>query len=104
MREVLLPKSPPVRKSHSFAEEPVLYVKGRPHVLRLLDQPLENVITTGVATAAVEGMEDALKSDVIREVRDNNGRMLLHDEVEENGRFKVSAIVSILRLKDIGTR
>jgi hypothetical protein len=27
----------------SLREEPVLYVKGRPHVLRLLDKPLNNV-------------------------------------------------------------
>lgn len=27
----------------SLREEPVLYVAGRPHVLRLMDRPLENV-------------------------------------------------------------
>ena len=27
----------------SLREEPVLYVAGRPHVLRLVDRPLENV-------------------------------------------------------------
>jgi hypothetical protein len=27
----------------SLREEPVIYVSGRPHVLRLVDRPLENV-------------------------------------------------------------
>lgn len=26
-----------------FRQEPVLYIAGRPHVLRLVDKPLENV-------------------------------------------------------------
>jgi hypothetical protein len=72
----------------------VLYVQGRPHVLRLFDRPLENVVTTGVAAAAVEGMEEALKSDVLNEITDRGGRILLHDEVEENGKFIVTAVVS----------
>ncbi|KAL5486072.1 hypothetical protein ACEPAI_7116 [Sanghuangporus weigelae] len=67
----------------SLREEPVLYVGGRPHVLRLVDRPLENVEATGVTTQTVEAMEKNLKRDVIREVRANEGRILLHDEVEE---------------------
>lgn len=27
----------------SLREEPVIYISGRPHVLRLVDRPLENV-------------------------------------------------------------
>ncbi|KNZ49561.1 hypothetical protein VP01_493g4 [Puccinia sorghi] len=75
-----------------LVKEPVLYVQGRPHVLRLFDQPLENVVTTGVAAAAVEGMEEALKNDVLNEIIDRGGRVLLHDEVEENGKFIVTAV------------
>ncbi|KAI5118140.1 hypothetical protein M0805_001739 [Coniferiporia weirii] len=67
----------------SLREEPVLYVAGRPHVLRLVDRPLENVEATGVRTQTVEAMEINLKRDVIREVIANGGRILLHDEVEE---------------------
>ncbi|CAH7671514.1 hypothetical protein PPACK8108_LOCUS6286 [Phakopsora pachyrhizi] len=76
----------------SMREEPVLYVSGRPHVLRLFDQPLENVVTTGVSAAAVEGMESALKLDVLNELRSHDGRLLLHDEVEENGKFIVTVV------------
>lgn len=66
----------------SLREEPVLYVRGRPHVLRLVDRPLTNVETTGVTAAVVERMEATLKEDVLREIRQSGGRMLLHDEVE----------------------
>nr|XP_019043261.1 hypothetical protein I302_07836 [Kwoniella bestiolae CBS 10118]OCF22191.1 hypothetical protein I302_07836 [Kwoniella bestiolae CBS 10118] len=66
----------------SLREEPVLYVKSRPHVLRLIDKPVTNIETTGVTAAVVERMEVALKRDVIRELRQGNGRLLLHDEVE----------------------
>ncbi|WWC93062.1 uncharacterized protein L201_008027 [Kwoniella dendrophila CBS 6074] len=66
----------------SLREEPVLYIKSRPHVLRLIDKPVSNIETTGVTAAVVERMEVALKRDVIRELRQGNGRLLLHDEVE----------------------
>lgn len=66
----------------SLREEPVLYIMGRPHVLRLVDRPLTNVETTGVTAAVVERMEATLKEDVLREIRQSGGRMLLHDEVE----------------------
>lgn len=38
---------------------------------------------TGVTTAMVEGMEQSFKKDVLRELRAGDGRILLHDEVEE---------------------
>ncbi|KAI0052293.1 hypothetical protein FA95DRAFT_1553613 [Auriscalpium vulgare] len=67
----------------SLREEPVIYIAGRPHVLRLVDRPLENVEATGITTNAVEAMEENFKRDVLREVRAGDGRILLHDEVEE---------------------
>ncbi|KAL9935714.1 hypothetical protein V8E36_005291 [Tilletia maclaganii] len=77
----------------SLREEPVLYVNGRPHVLRLADQPLTNVEATGVTTEVVESMEKALKQDVLKEALARNGRVLLHDEVEgQRGNFEVIPI------------
>ena len=35
-----------------------------------------------MTASVVERMEQTLKQDVLREIRQNNGRMLLHDEVE----------------------
>lgn len=67
----------------------VVYVAGRPHVLRLQDRPLVNVEATGVSTEIVESMELSLKRDVIREIRmSEGGRILLHDEVEQDGTFE----------------
>ncbi|KAG6837385.1 hypothetical protein H0H93_010544 [Arthromyces matolae] len=74
----------------SLREEPVVYVGGRPHVLRLVDRPLENLEATGVTTHVVEGMEQSFKKDVLRELRAGNGRVLLHDELEDRpGTFSV---------------
>ncbi|KAG5718118.1 hypothetical protein E4T56_gene7385, partial [Termitomyces sp. T112] len=76
----------------SLREEPVVYVTGRPHVLRLVDRPLENLEATGVKTYVVERMEENFKKDVLRELR-SHGRILLHDELEERpGTFSVVPI------------
>ena len=77
----------------SMREEPVIFVSGgRPHVLRLFDAPLENVVTTGVSAITVEAMETTLKKDLLREAELNAGKILLHDEVEEaDGSFTVIA-------------
>lgn len=58
----------------------------------MFDAPLENVITTGVTAEAVESMERALKSDLLREAEMNGGKILLHDEVaESDGSFTIIA-------------
>lgn len=46
-------------------------------VLRLFNQPLENVVTTGVTTATVEAMEAELKRDLLREREKTGGKVLL---------------------------
>ncbi|KAH0833089.1 inositol hexakisphosphate-domain-containing protein [Lanmaoa asiatica] len=88
----------------SLREEPVVYVAGRPHVLRLVDKPLENVEATGVTTAMVETMEERFKQDVLRELRQGGGRILLHDEVEERpGVFAIIPIWETVSEEDIMT-
>ncbi|KAF5391632.1 hypothetical protein D9757_002462 [Collybiopsis confluens] len=88
----------------SLREEPVLYVAGRPHVLRLVDRPLENVEATGVATKVVEVMERNFKTDVLRELQAGKGRILLHDEVEERpGVFSIIPIWETVSEGDILT-
>ncbi|KAK4050677.1 hypothetical protein OIV83_003403 [Microbotryomycetes sp. JL201] len=89
----------------SMREEPVIYVSGgRPHVLRLFDAPLENVVTTGVTTETVEAMEAALKQDLLSEASKNGGKILLHDEiVEPDGSFTVTAVWEDVSPEDILT-
>lgn len=99
----------------------MIYVAGRPHVLRLVNRPLENLEynhfirslpqtvnhphrATGVTTAMVEGMEASFKKDVLRELREGNGRILLHDEVEERpGAFSIIPIWEIVSEDEILT-
>lgn len=46
--------------------------------------------STGITTAVVEQIERNLKEDVLREVRNKNGKLLLHDELEtEPGTFEI---------------
>jgi len=88
----------------SLREEPVIYVAGRPHVLRLVNHPLENVIATGVTTSVIEDMEKSFKKDVVRELREGNGRILLHDEVEERpGTFSIVPIWEVVEEHEIMT-
>ncbi|KAJ8072928.1 hypothetical protein PM082_016488 [Marasmius tenuissimus] len=88
----------------SLREEPVIYVAGRPHVLRLVNKPLENVEATGVTTAVVEAMERSFKKDVLHELRRGQGRILLHDEVEERpGVFSIIPIWETVKEEDILT-
>ncbi|GAA5805134.1 inositol hexakisphosphate-domain-containing protein [Helicostylum pulchrum] len=61
-------------------EEPVLYVNKNPYVLRLFSDPLKNLETTGISKERVESMEDRMRLDVIQELNEYEGRMLLHDE------------------------
>ncbi|GAN09242.1 metal ion binding oxidoreductase [Mucor ambiguus] len=61
-------------------EEPVLYVNRNPYVLRLFTDPLKNLETTGISKERVESMEDRMRLDVIQELHEYDGRMLLHDE------------------------
>ncbi|CAO1617411.1 unnamed protein product [Parajaminaea phylloscopi] len=88
----------------SLREEPVVYVRGRPHVLRLADQPLTNLEATGITTETVERQELALKSDVIEEAGRRDGRILLHDEVElEPGKFDIIPVWETIKPSDVLT-
>lgn len=82
----------------------MIYIAGRPHVLRLVDRPLQNVEATGIHTDVVEGMEKSLKRDVQREVRQSQGKILLHDELEESpGSYKITPLYETVSEDDIQT-
>lgn len=52
----------------------------------------------------VEGMEESLKRDILYEVRSGEGRILLHDEVEERpGVFSIIPIWETVEEADIMT-
>lgn len=88
----------------SLREEPVLYIAGVPHVLRLKDRPITNIETTGVDANLVEGMEASFKRDVLDEIARDDGRILLHDEVETSpGNFSIIPVWENVGPGDIKT-
>lgn len=66
----------------NLREEPIIYIHGKPYVVRKLEHPYENLEHTGINTERVENMEERLKIDVIAEIQENNGMLLLHGEDE----------------------
>jgi hypothetical protein len=54
-------------------EEPVIYINGRPFVVREADKPFANLEYTGIDRERVESMETRLKQDVLQEVRGRGG-------------------------------
>lgn len=61
-------------------EEVVVYIKGTPFVLRELDQPVDTLKHVGISGPMVENIEARLKEDIISEVKQLDGRLLLHQE------------------------
>lgn len=81
-------------------EEPVIYVNKRPFVLRIFMDPLKNLETTGIARHRVENMERKLKEDVLAEMRQYAGRILLHDEevLDKGGYAIVVSLGSVINI------
>ncbi|CAN8267845.1 unnamed protein product [Cochlearia groenlandica] len=61
-------------------EEAVVYINGTPFVLRELSKPVDTLKHVGITGAVVESIETRLKEDILAEVRETGGRMLLHRE------------------------
>jgi len=60
--------------------------------------------TTGVTAPVVERMETTLKDDVLKEIREHNGKLLLHDEMETKpGIFEVVPIWEEVDEEDVMT-
>jgi protein-tyrosine phosphatase len=61
-------------------EEPVIFVNGKPFVLRTLQDPVSNLETTGIVRDRLELLEARLKQDILQELKLYNGKLLLHEE------------------------
>ncbi|XP_058077438.1 uncharacterized protein LOC131225856 isoform X2 [Magnolia sinica] len=73
-------------------EEAVVYINGTPFVLRELDQPVDTLKHVGITGPMVKNMEARMKEDIVAEVTQSGGRMLLHRE-ELNPVSKHSSVV-----------
>ncbi|KAL4440251.1 hypothetical protein ABPG75_003252 [Micractinium tetrahymenae] len=94
IRHVLLhvgaaPDSPPIKGRqlravwHLQREEPVVYVNGRPYVLREAARPFKNLLEYhGILAERLERMEARLREDILNEAASNGGRILVTREAE----------------------
>ncbi|KAK3404221.1 hypothetical protein EUGRSUZ_K00541 [Eucalyptus grandis] len=68
----------------SLCEEPVIYINGRPFVLRDEEKPLSNLELTGINRDRVEQMEDRLKEDIMMEAARYGNKILVTDELPDH--------------------
>lgn len=68
---------------HSLREEPVVYINGRPYVLREVERPFTNLEYTGINRERVEEMEDRLKQDILQEAARFTNKVLVNDELPD---------------------
>ncbi|KAK6941169.1 hypothetical protein RJ641_030700 [Dillenia turbinata] len=61
-------------------EEAIVYINGTPFVLRELNKPVDTLKHVGISGLVVEHMELRLKEDIVSEITQAGGRMLLHRE------------------------
>lgn len=64
-------------------EEPVLYINGKPYVVREADQPFCNLEYTGIDRSRVEDMEVRLKRDVLTEAQRFDHHILVTEENDD---------------------
>eukprot|EP00197_Chlamydomonas_leiostraca_P007983 CAMPEP_0202863826 /NCGR_PEP_ID=MMETSP1391-20130828/4304_1 /ASSEMBLY_ACC=CAM_ASM_000867 /TAXON_ID=1034604 /ORGANISM="Chlamydomonas leiostraca, Strain SAG 11-49" /LENGTH=1425 /DNA_ID=CAMNT_0049543499 /DNA_START=116 /DNA_END=4393 /DNA_ORIENTATION=- len=81
-----------VKRCHALwvnmREEPVVYINGRPFVLREEVRPLKNMMEyAGIDAARLEAMEERLKKDVLAEALRHGGQILVAHESFEYGHF-----------------
>ncbi|KAJ3072961.1 hypothetical protein HDU98_002548 [Podochytrium sp. JEL0797] len=87
----------------SLREEPVIYIKGRPFVLRLFQDPLKNLETTGIIRERVEAMEQQMKRDCVAELKKYGGRLLLHSEEMTSSGFSILPVWESCTVDEINT-
>ncbi|XP_021769913.1 paladin-like isoform X2 [Chenopodium quinoa] len=67
----------------NLREEPVVYINGRPFVLRDVERPFSNLEYTGINRDRVEDMESRLKEDILLEAARYGNKILVTDELPD---------------------
>ncbi|MED6109872.1 hypothetical protein PIB30_037529 [Stylosanthes scabra] len=67
----------------SLREEPLVYINGRPFVLREVERPFSNLEYTGINRERVEQMEARLKQDILLEAARYGNKILVTDELPD---------------------
>ncbi|CAO2826691.1 unnamed protein product [Amaranthus hypochondriacus] len=73
---------------HNMREEPVIYINGKPFVLREVERPYKNMMEyTGIDCERVERMEARLKEDILRESERFGGAIMVIHETDDGQIF-----------------
>uniref|UniRef100_A0A6N2L7X7 Tyrosine specific protein phosphatases domain-containing protein n=2 Tax=Salix viminalis TaxID=40686 RepID=A0A6N2L7X7_SALVM len=73
---------------HNMREEPVIYINGKPFVLREVERPFKNMLEyTGIGRERVERMEARLKEDILREAESYGGAIMVIHETDDGQIF-----------------
>lgn len=73
---------------HNMREEPVIYINGKPFVLREVERPYKNMLEyTGIDRERVEKMEARLKEDILREAKHYDGAIMVIHETDDKHIF-----------------
>ncbi|GJN24153.1 hypothetical protein PR202_gb11875 [Eleusine coracana subsp. coracana] len=73
---------------HNMREEPVIYINGKPFVLREVERPCKNMLEyTGIDRDRVERMEARLKEDILREAERYDGAIMVIHETDSGEIF-----------------
>ncbi|KAK9281857.1 hypothetical protein L1049_004763 [Liquidambar formosana] len=73
---------------HNMREEPVIYINGKPFVLREVERPFKNMLEyTGIDRDRVERMEARLKEDILREAEHYEGAIMVIHETDDGQIF-----------------
>ncbi|XVE77374.1 hypothetical protein DITRI_Ditri13aG0057200 [Diplodiscus trichospermus] len=73
---------------HNMREEPVIYINGKPFVLREVERPYKNMLEyTGIDCERVERMEARLKEDILREAERYGGAIMVTHETDDGQIF-----------------
>jgi protein-tyrosine phosphatase len=67
----------------NLREEPILFINGRPFVVREADKPFANLEYTGIDRKHVEDMEVRLRSDVLAEAAQYGGSVMVAHEDDQ---------------------
>ncbi|XP_061354057.1 uncharacterized protein LOC133298743 isoform X3 [Gastrolobium bilobum] len=69
---------------HNMREEPVIYINGKPFVLREVERPYKNMLEyTGIDRERVEKMEARLKEDILREAEQYGSAIMVIHETDD---------------------
>ncbi|XP_062074909.1 uncharacterized protein LOC133778914 [Humulus lupulus] len=73
---------------HNMREEPVIYINGKPFVLREVERPYKHMLEySGIDRERVERMEARLKEDILREAEHYGGTIMVIHETNDGQIF-----------------